>query len=275
MSQVIFADLWTIILVNGTVLRYTSGDGDLVYQGQTYLCDDLQIKGSAISETIGLEAATLKLTISMDPAGDAVINGVNALQAIAQGDLDGATVRVERAFMATYGDTSPGTVVRFVGIVTEVTSVNRLSAQVTVSSPLYLLDISLPRNLIQPGCGNTLFDAGCGLSRAAFAVSGTVAAGSNRNVVVTDLTQPDQYFQLGTITFTSGANNGLSRGISSFVNSGGAVTLNVGLPEVPSVGDTFTIYPGCDKQQATCQSKFNNLINFAGMPYVPVPETVI
>jgi len=275
LTQLIFADLWTITLVTGTVYRYTSGDGNLTYGGNTFLADDLQIARAAIKSTTGLEVATLDLKVTPDPAGAATISGVPALQAIAQGDLDGATVRLERAFMPAYGTTTPGTVVLFVGIVTEISNVGRSSADLTVSSMLYLLNVPLPRNLIQPGCRWTLFDAGCTLSKAAYAVNGAVAAGSNQVTIKSGLTQADQYFQLGTINFTSGVNNGLSRGVRSYLNAGGAVTLNLGVPTVPSVGDTFTIYPGCDKQQSTCSGKFANLINFGGMPFVPTPETIL
>jgi len=45
-----------------------------------------------------------------------------------------------------------------------------------------------------------------------------------------------------------------------------------GLPFAPAEGDTFNVAFGCDHTQATCQSKFNNLINFRGFPYVPPPQ---
>ena len=34
-------------------------------------------------------------------------------------------------------------------------------------------------------------------------------------------------------------------------------------------GDTFRIVAGCDKQFATCRSKFANTANFRGFPHVP------
>ena len=34
-------------------------------------------------------------------------------------------------------------------------------------------------------------------------------------------------------------------------------------------GDTFAVYPGCDKRLETCIGRFNNVINFRGEPYVP------
>ena len=38
-----------------------------------------------------------------------------------------------------------------------------------------------------------------------------------------------------------------------------------------SVGDAFTVYPGCDKQQSTC-ALFGNSANFRGQPFIPAPE---
>lgn len=81
------------------------------------------------------------------------------------------------------------------------------------------------------------------------------------------------YFDMGKLIFTSGANNGIFRAVKLYTP--GVVTVVPPLPNVPSAGDTFTIYPGCDGQQNTCSSKFGNLIHFSGEPYVPVPESAI
>ena len=89
----------------------------------------------------------------------------------------------------------------------------------------------------------------------------------------TNLTQADGYFDQGQITFTSGANNGLSRLIKSFKHTSGAITLATPLPTAPAAADTFTALPGCDLSMATCTSKFSNLLHFRGTPFVPTPET--
>jgi hypothetical protein len=47
------------------------------------------------------------------------------------------------------------------------------------------------------------------------------------------------------------------------------------LPVAPATGTAFTAYAGCDKSMATCQGKFNNVINFKGMPFIPVAETAV
>lgn len=82
------------------------------------------------------------------------------------------------------------------------------------------------------------------------------------------------YFAAGSITFTSGANSGITRSITAYSNpgSGGVVTIAPPLPTAPAAGDTFTIVPDCDNTMAMCQYRYNNLIHFAGQPFLPAPE---
>ena len=93
------------------------------------------------------------------------------------------------------------------------------------------------------------------------------------NKIITSSAQPDTYFDNGQLIFTSGPNSGLVKAIRQYI--GGVIYFNSPLPLLPNAGDAFTAYPGCDKTQATCTGKFNNLANFEGFPYVPVPETAI
>jgi uncharacterized phage protein (TIGR02218 family) len=39
--------------------------------------------------------------------------------------------------------------------------------------------------------------------------------------------------------------------------------------QAPVAGDTFTVAAGCDKQLATCRTKFSNTVNFRGFPHMP------
>lgn len=47
------------------------------------------------------------------------------------------------------------------------------------------------------------------------------------------------------------------------------------LPNIPGVGDTFTVYPGCNKSMQACRDKFSNIIHYGGEPYAPQPEQAI
>ncbi|MHB0992679.1 MAG: DUF2163 domain-containing protein [Burkholderiales bacterium] len=72
------------------------------------------------------------------------------------------------------------------------------------------------------------------------------------------------YYAQGIITMTSGNANGMTAVIKTVSN--GNIVLLLPLSRPPAVGDTFTMSAGCSKSVATCQYKFNNVINFGGFP---------
>jgi uncharacterized phage protein (TIGR02218 family) len=269
-TEIRMADLYTITLKNGAALRYTSWDTNLVVLGNTFLTGPPNIERSAIEEKIGMDVATLELTIEASLTD--LVNGVPIFQAIGQGFFDGAGFRIDRLFMDSSSN-QIGTVVRFSGFIGQVEELTRSSAKLTVNAATAYLNMQLPSILLQPGCTNTLFDPRCGLLKAKFANNLTVQAGSTVNKLITTSAQTDTYFDNGQLIFTSGANNGLVKAIRQFI--GGVIFFNSPLPFAPNTGDTFTAYPGCDKTQSTCTTKFNNLPNFEGYPYVPAPETAI
>ena len=141
---------------------------------------------------------------------------------------------------------------------------------------LAYLQTTFPRNYFLSACNHCLFDAGCGLSKASYAVSGTVtsAATPTLTTFASSCTQADGWFALGSVVWTSGANKGIVCPVKAYANANGAFTIIYPAGAVPAVGDTFTAYPGCDKTQATCTTKFSNQAHFRGFPYVPTPETL-
>lgn len=87
-----------------------------------------------------------------------------------------------------------------------------------------------------------------------------------------NLVSDPRYYDGGLVRFETGDNAGILREIKSAnLDSGGEVSLSLYLrmPFNVSAGDTFTIWPGCDKSPGTCQSRFSNIFNFQGFPYVP------
>jgi len=165
-----------------------------------------------------------------------------------------------------------GGVMLFKGRLGTIDEIGRTSAKLTVNSDLVLLDIDMPRNLYQPTCLHTLYDAGCTMVKASFGTNGTVGSGSSASTI--NWSGSSANFQQGSITFTSGANSGVTATILSAV-PGVSMQLSYPLQSVPIVGDAFTVYFGCDRTQATCKAKFNNLANFRGFPYVPPPQMAI
>lgn len=266
-NSLVMADCYTVTLLGGQVLRYTDFDLDLMLNGALYSSSGIKFKRSRIRWIAGLEVDTLDLTLYANPAD--TLNGVAFLRQVKGGVLDGASLKLERGWM-NLGSTTAETLTLFNGRVAEV-QVSRTEARIKIKSDLELLNVRMPRNLYTPGCLYTLYDTGCGISRAAYAVNGSVTGGANRTWFPPALTHAANWFDLGTVTFTSGANNGITRTVRDFTS--GAFLFSQPWPNVPAIGDTFTAWPGCDKSQATCTGKFANKTRFRGFPYIPVPET--
>lgn len=172
---------------------------------------------------------------------------------------------------------SPGPAPQFdeslAGFVGTVGDVQVAAGQVTlaVESPLAALKASIPRSAFLPSCANSLYDGICGLDPAAFSEDLAVAAAASPRSIPIASAKPAGYYDLGKVTFTSGANKGLTRTVKQWAN--GDLTLVYPLPAVPAVGDTLTVTAGCDKTRATCQARFSNLAHFRGFPFVPDPNT--
>ena len=83
----------------------------------------------------------------------------------------------------------------------------------------------------------------------------------------------NEFYELGELHMTSGDNAGQRRPILS--TTSGVFTVIWPFPYSVQVGDTFDVYPGCDKTGETCKNRFNNEEYFAGFLYVPVVEDVM
>ena len=289
-NQLLYADLYTITLISvdpgaslggygygygygqpaPTQLFYTDADQNLVYNGNTYLCTHPAVSRSGIKCSLDLSVDTVEVSI-FGSATDLVL-GLPFPQFAVNGGFDGATVSIDRCFMATYGDTSAGVVNLFFGNVSEVKP-SRSAVVLTVSSQLELLNLDMPRNVLSPGCIHSLFDTGCALTQANYAQYDWVSSGSALTIESTGLNLPSGYFTQGTMLFTSGANAGATATVKQHTLANGVNTFALMTPlnAAPAVGDNFTVFPGCDKTMATCQSRFNNLNNFRGWPFVPSP----
>lgn len=266
-QQFTMADLLTFTLKNGTVLRFTSADIPLTYGGNTFT--PFLFKRGRTRIVIGVEVDTLDVTLHA--GADDLIGGIPYPHFAQNGGFDGAYALLERAFLADWSSGIVGALWMFSGRVSEIAP-SHTEIRLDVKSDIEILTTPMPRNLYQPKCGFTLYDIGCGVSKAYHTGYSTAASGSTRSQVLCGLTQDAGWFDRGTISFTSGPNAGVTRTIKSYAD--GAVVPVLPFPSAPGFGDTFEINPGCDKSPDTCASKFNNKVKFRGFPYVPAPETV-
>ncbi len=294
--------IYTITLFGGGIVRFADADFDIMatastgpldIAGHTYPASSLRIDAKQ-SKTqahwkIGLDTDQYVLVVMprlADPVTGAPfpdrIGGVPWLQAANAGALDGADFQVDECYFSAQptwpmppGGAAPvGCKTIFAGVIAEVDTTNAV-AVLTVNDYRYLFSFSMPRHYYAAQCRHTLFDAGCTLSAATFAINGRVAAGSTAATVVgVGLPRPQGSgtYTLGRIVFTSGQNQTFQRTIRSWDGSSTLALLNP-LPYPPAPGDSFTLYPGCDKLFTTCAA-FGNQINYGGQPFIPPPEVV-
>lgn len=280
--QYVMAKLFTFTMIEGSVLRYTSGDRDITSGSNTYSAGGetgpyFEKVGNKANGhwTIGLGTDTL--TIDVLPGSATVINNIPFLSAVRAGVFDGADFQMDYAFMPIYGTVQTGCqVVIFKGRVAEV-SADRNVASFSINDYRELLNQNMPRELFAATCANTLYDVNCTVDPNSFSENATVGMNSTQTVINTFIAQADGYFDQGKITFTSGLNTGLSYGVSRWVSgSPGQLTLVSAIPLHVVTGDVFTAFAGCDRTPGSggC-TKFSNIANFRGFPYVPPPETAV
>ncbi|TAF39061.1 MAG: hypothetical protein EAZ66_05445 [Alphaproteobacteria bacterium] len=86
-------------------------------------------------------------------------------------------------------------------------------------------------------------------------------------------TEAAQLFTHGVLTFTSGANKGISTEILSFQSP--EIQLALPLPFTPMIGDAYSMTQGCDRSFTTCSTRFNNALNFRGEPHIPGTDRLL
>ena len=298
----VYCDLYTYTLADSSVLRYATSDVDITYGGHTWssaapfhggLGDVKSGSGNppAGHWKTGLDVDTWQVEVAprlSDPITGAAypdkIGVTPWLQAVRGGALDGAILRVDRAYFPSWSNSATawgvnaptGVLTIFLGRIAAI-DITRTAALINANDFRELLTIGMPRNVYGASCRHVLYDVGCTLTAASFAVTSSVLSGSSQNIVYSNAAAPpgSATFARGQIVMTSGANNGFRRLIRDWVGgSPGTFTLIAPFYYTLSPGDTFTAYAGCDKTFTTCTA-FSNTANFGGQRYIPAPETAV
>jgi uncharacterized phage protein (TIGR02218 family) len=277
------ADLYTFTLAGGGQFLYSaaataitdSTTGRVFQLGPKF--DRTQTK-----TVIGVQVDELDINIYPDTTD--LLGATTFLAAAWQGQFDGASVQLERAFMPAWGNTTPGTIVLFAGRVSSL-DCSRTGIDMKCRSYLELLDIQMPRGLWQAPCRWVFGQAGCGYDRVgghnasgtatgAGAATITAAAGSTQSAILGAPTpSPPTLYNQGSIVGLSGANQGYTRTIAAVI--GGTINLKLPLLSCVVAGDAFQLLPGCDHTLPTCTSVYQNQARFGGFPYIPTPETAV
>lgn len=261
---------------------FTDLDTDVYYGGVVWKSNSLRFEG--LQRKVGIGVSVDEQTVKIWASPTDTLFGANFLTGVEEGLLDGAVlVRYRIVWPFSTGNAAvdvqpPNPPIAvwplFTGYISTISKGGVSHIELKVKSALTKLNVNMPRNYFQPGCLWTLFDQGCTLSKAAFAVTGTINTGATSQIIpifggIATAVGADgnpQYAQ-GKLVFTSGVNEGLQVLIDD--NDTNNLYLAYLLNAVPSAGDTVIYYPGCSKTFATCGAKFNNTGNFRGFDKVP------
>jgi len=157
--------------------------------------------------------------------------------------------------------------VRFVGKVVSASFEDPAAA--LVCAPIsQVLRRKIPSIVFQSHCNWPLYGGGCGVAKASFKDSGTVLSqvGSVVRAAVF-ATRPDGWYENGWVQITSGVQNGQRRFVVRHV--GDAVTVMNPFSVIGLFAAAIDGFAGCDRTEATCVSKFANLVNHMGWPRIP------
>jgi uncharacterized phage protein (TIGR02218 family) len=233
--------------------RVTSWPKEISFLGNTYT--PAPIKRSAFN--FDHEFSSVKTTINA-PMMDAFI------RYIANTPIEPTRVTIYRAVE----DDLTQYRTLFTGFVMYMSVKDKIvSAHVEANSEL--LDTVIPRFMFQSWCNHEVFDGQCGISAINYAVSASVNAISGAVYTCPEAGyQTDDYYTGGV------AEAGTDMRMITD-HTGSNLTLQVPFDTRVGVGDSITIYPGCDGSPDTCRDKFDNFPNFLGMPYIPSKNPVI
>lgn len=265
-------------VINGDFLdRYTSFEADVLNYNNNFIF--------AATKDIDHDDITLSTDLNADEViVTCDVRAIPRVLAFAQGDLEFPLfVRIYQVDVDSDFHYVNGTIQQmFAGEVVEAdVTGDKIALRCLTGGTI--LDANMPRVVFQRTCNNTLFDAGCKLAKADWTFTGTVqaiAAGYPFGLVLNGVarvsgpavTFDGGWFSGGWLEF--GVDDTLQRRacLYSSVVSGGlmSITIDRDFSPMPGVGDTLTLFPGCDGQFSTCIAKFNNKDNFLGHPFMPV-----
>lgn len=83
------------------------------------------------------------------------------------------------------------------------------------------------------------------------------------------------WFTGGLLTWITGPNAGRAVEVKAWDQVTGRIELYIPTGYAIEAGHRFSLAPGCDKRAATCRTRFANILNFRGEPFVPGVDSVL
>lgn len=256
------AELFKFTLKDATEVFFTSFEEDITFDSDLYAAGVIWRTRSI--KDIDMSVGEITVTV---PADDSYFDTDDVLNLRI---LDYATLeiyQVDRDNLANYR-------LNFKGVMSTV-NINDEVLEMVIRNNLNLLKNLMPRRKYSEGCPHAFGDTECTLIIDSLKVSSTTEAGSDTITIVdTALTEDDNYWRGGYVEMTSGSDSGLKREVKAFTAATDTVDLLRPFPNT-TLGETYDIFPHCEKNFDRCDVDFANSIHFGGFQNIPRPEEVL
>lgn len=253
------ATCWRIERTDSQEFFFTDHDTDIVYDGDTYESASGMLP-SQLSQNLGMAVDNLDLLAFLQASKVTEADILAGLYDYAAFDI----------FLINYEDTSMGIMYYLKDWKLGEVTIQDNAFRVEARGKAQLLQQQII-DVYSPSCRNTYGDNHCTLTRGH--TTGTVTGVTDKRTFAdSSRGESSDLFRFGELVWTSGDNDGYSMEVKYFDFDTDTFLLFEQMPEDIQVGDTYTVYYGCDKSQSTCLTRFDNIENFRGEPYMPGPD---
>lgn len=155
----------------------------------------------------------------------------------------------------------------WIGTITEVKRPEAEKTELVTAGLSSTMDYAGLRLTWGRNCPYSLYDYDCKVNPKNFVVAGLVIQAINGVSITVGVPKelPSGWFNAGFIEWMD---DGVRDVRAVKTHSNNEITLMGGTHKL-AVGMTINVYPGCDGRATTCKSKFNNILNFGGIPHMP------
>lgn len=272
-TTTIATDCQPIILLEfqlSSTVRYALFETDITYDGNTYT--GIGGKLGDITESSDLTINSVKIRLkNISQTFSAYVFSLNPTE------FRGKTMIVTRIF-AEHIDDNTDYETLWEGICTG-WQLDGRDFLIDIKHWIYSLNDEAPRRNCNPMCQWEFGGSRCALTANAGGGAGnydeqtaqTADAGSTQERLVDAArSEADDYWNDGFVTFTTGDNAGFpARKVSDSDQGSTYVDFETPWPYTIDAGDQYTIIQGCDHTDNTCQSRFDNMVNYGGNLSVP------
>jgi len=239
----------------GQVWRYTSADRDIEYPADSgVMWTAIPISDNGFTQ--GVEQEPFVVTLPRILEFVQLFKGTPPSTSIAM-----------IAYRFQKDDPDNEATVYWIGTIGSVKGIDAVKAEVTGLSISQTIRRTGNRVGWEVNCPHALFDAGCRLIKADYGTDTEITDITGANITLAAVTLAPAQYAGGFIEWdATGLGSFDRRPIDSLV--GGTTFALLGRADRLEVGQTVTIYPGCDLSAETCDGVFNNLPNHGGFKFM-------